>query len=155
MGKVVMSAFFEDVVNGSSDAQICGRSSGSEAAIHPMRRMFANENTDAVILVDAANAFNNLNRNVLLHNIKYACPEISTYVINCYSDPARLFVISGLELKSQEGRTQGDPLGMAVYVLRITPMMNILLMAIGDQHNKMVGFADAIAAAGSIEALKR
>jgi len=100
-------------------------------------------------------SFNNLNRNVLLHNIKYACPEISTYVINCYSDPARLFVISGLELKSQEGRTQGDPLGMAVYALRITPMMNILLMAIGDQHNKMVGFADAIAAAGSIEALKR
>jgi len=57
---------------------MCGRSLGSEAAIHAMRQMFANKNTDAVILVDAANAFNNLNRNVLLHNIKYACPEIST-----------------------------------------------------------------------------
>jgi len=47
---------------------MCGRSLGSEAAIHAMRQMFANKNTDAVILVDAANAFNNLNRNVLLHN---------------------------------------------------------------------------------------
>jgi len=39
---------------------------------------------------------------------------------------------------------------MAVYALGITPMMSILLMAIDDQQNKMVGFADDIAAAGSI-----
>lgn len=81
--------------------------------------------------------------------------EIATYVINCYSTPARLFVVGGLELKSQEGTTQGDPLGMAIYALRITPMMNLMLVAIGDQHNKMVGFADDISAAGSIEALKQ
>ena len=61
MGKVVVSAFFEDVTTPSSDAQICGRSSGSEAAIHAMRRMFQHENSEAVILVDATNAFNNLN----------------------------------------------------------------------------------------------
>ena len=154
MGKVVMSTFSEDVVAASSEAQMCGRKSGSEAAIHAMRKMFAHENTDAVILVDAANAFNNLNRKAMLHNIKFICPEISKYVTNCYSDPARLFVIGGLELKSQEGTTQGDPLGMAIYALGITPMMNILLMAIGNKHNKMVGFADDITAAGDIAALR-
>ena len=79
-----------------------------------MKRMFQNNNTDAVILVDAANAFNNLNRKILLHNIRYVCPEIATYVTNCYANPARLFVIGGFELKSAEGTTQGDPLGMAV-----------------------------------------
>ena len=154
MGKVVMSVFSKDVADASSSSQMCGRKSGSEAAIHAMRKMFANENTDAVILVDAANAFNNLNRKVLLHNIKYVCPEISTYVTNCYSSSARLFVIGGLELKSQEGTTQGDPLGMAIYALGITPMMNIMLMAIGNKHNKMVGFADDITAAGDIASLK-
>jgi len=90
MGKVVMAAFSEDVVRASSIAQMCGRSSGSEGAIHAMRRMYASENTDAVILVDAANAFNNLNREALIHNIKYVCPEIATYVVNCYTIPIKV-----------------------------------------------------------------
>lgn len=155
MGKVVMAAFSEDVVRGSSDAQMCGRSSGSEAAIHAMRRMYSNDSTEAVILVDAANAFNNINREALIHNIKYACPEIATYVSNCYANPARLFVIGGLEISSQEGTTQGDPLGMAIYALGVTPMLNILLLRIGNQHNRMVAFADDITAAGTLEALKQ
>ena len=103
MRKVVMSPFSEDVTTAFSDAQICGRSSGSEAAIHAMRRMFQHENSDAIILTDAANAFNNLNRKVLLHKIKYICPKIAIYVNNCYSVPARLFVSGGLELTSREG----------------------------------------------------
>ena len=78
MGKVVISALSEDVVNACSSSQMCGRQSGSEAAIHAMHKMFSNENTDAFLLVDAANAFNNLNREVFLHNIKYLCPEIAT-----------------------------------------------------------------------------
>jgi len=105
--------------------------------------------------MDAANAFNNLNREALIHNIKYVCPEIATYVVNCYTIPARLFVIGGLELKSQEGTTQGDPLGMAIYAIGVTPMLDILLVGIGDQHNKMVAFADDITAAGTLQALKQ
>lgn len=155
MGKVVMRTFSEDVANASSDSQMCGRSSGSEAAIHAMRRMFQDNNTEAVIMVDAANAFNNLNRKVLLHNIQFVCPEISTYVINCYSTPARLFVTGGLELQSQEGTTQGDPLGMAIYAIGVTPMMNIMMMVMGDDHSRMVGFADDISAAGDLRALKK
>ena len=69
MGKVVISAFSEDVTTAFSDAQMCGRGSGSEVAIHGMRK-FQEKNSDAVILVNAANAFNNLNQKVLLHNIK-------------------------------------------------------------------------------------
>ena len=48
-----MSAFSEDVTTTSSDAQMCGLSSGSEeAATHAMRRIFQHENLDAIILVD-------------------------------------------------------------------------------------------------------
>ena len=44
---------------------------------------------------------------------------------------------------------------MAIYALGIKAMMNIMLIAIADQHNKMVGFADDITAAGDIQSLKQ
>jgi len=44
---------------------------------------------------------------------------------------------------------------MAIYSLRVTPMLNILLLGIGDQHNKMIAFADVITAVGTLEALKQ
>ena len=150
-----MSAFSEDVTTACFDGQMCGRSSGSEAAIHAMRRMFQHENSGAVFLVDAANAFNNLNRKVFLHNIKFICPHIATYVNNCYSVTARLFVSGGLQLASREGSTQVDPLSMATYATGITPMLDMMLVAMQNDHNKIVGFADYVTASGNLEALRR
>ena len=57
----MLSAFSEDVTTASSDAQMCVRSSGSDAAIHGMRRMFQNKSSDAVILFDTGIVFNSLN----------------------------------------------------------------------------------------------
>ena len=51
-----------------------GLQSGAEAAIHSMRCMFEDDRTDAVILVDARNAFNLLNRQAALHSIRVICP---------------------------------------------------------------------------------
>ena len=103
----------EDVIASGSRVQMCsGQKGGSEAAIHAMRSVFENETAEAVILVDAANAFNNINRKALLHNVQVLCPIFSRYVNNYYRSPARLFVIGGVELKSNEGTTQGDPIGM-------------------------------------------
>ena len=36
------------------------------------------EHPEAVLLVDAENAFSSINRNVMLHNISVVCPTIST-----------------------------------------------------------------------------
>ena len=155
MGKVVMRVFSEDVTTASSDVQMCGRSSSSKAAIHAMRRTFQHENSDAVILVDAANALNNLNRKVLLHNIKFICPEIVTFLNSCYSVPTRLLVSGGLELTSREGSTQGDLLCMAIYAIAITPMLDMMLVVMQNDHNKIVGFADDVTASGNLEALRR
>lgn len=153
-GKIVMSVTREDVVKASSKVQMCGRKAGSEAAIHAMKHMFENEISEAVLLVDAANAFNNVNRQVLLHNISISCPTISTFIKNCYATSARLFVIGGVELCSREGTTQGDPLGMAIYSLAITPLLNIMIATIGEEHNKMAAFADDVSAAGKLSALR-
>ena len=43
-----------------------------------MNDIFKEEDTDPLLLVDALNAFNTLNRKVLLHNIKYLCRHMAT-----------------------------------------------------------------------------
>ena len=133
-GKIVMSVTKEDVVNASSRTQMCGRKAGSEAAIHAMKELFEREQSEAVLLVDAANAFNTVNRQVLLHNISITCPTIATFVRNCYQTPARLFVIGGEEILSREGTTQGDPLGMAIYAMAISPLLDILIQSTDHMH---------------------
>ena len=52
------------------------------------------DNSDAVLLIDASNAFNSLNRAAALHNIRVLCPSIATYAINTDREPARLFIQS-------------------------------------------------------------
>ena len=84
-------------------------SSGSEAVIHAMHDVFNDDNTEGILLIDAENAFNSINRKVTLHNLKLICPVIATYISICYVYPARLFIIGGGELFYNEGTTQGDP----------------------------------------------
>ena len=49
--------------------------------------------------------------------MQFPCYIIATYVTNTYRVPARLFVVSGSELKSAEGTTHGDPLAMSMYAI--------------------------------------
>ena len=55
------------------------------------RSIFEADDTDAVLLIDASNAFNSLNWAATLHNISVLCPLIGNYAINTYSPSARLF----------------------------------------------------------------
>jgi hypothetical protein len=61
--------------------QVCaGQRSGSEAAIHAIHAMhdiLEADDTDAVLLIDASNAFNALNRAASLHNVRVLCPTIA------------------------------------------------------------------------------
>ena len=71
IGKCVMKVTKEDVLDASGSLQVCaGLRSGSEAAVHAMHSIFEEEETDAVLLIDASNAFNALNRAAALHNIR-------------------------------------------------------------------------------------
>ena len=73
-------------------------------------------NIEAVLLVDAMNAFNSLNRQVALQNILRLCPSIALAKVNIYRADAQLFV-DGEIIYSREGMTQGDPLAIAMYVI--------------------------------------
>ena len=108
-----------------------GLQSGGEAAIHSMKDLFMNEDTEGVILVDACNAFNSLNRKVALHNIQYMCPDFAKILINTYRWPSRLFVMGGYELRSNEG----DNLAMSFYALG-TKMLITTLKSLVNKLNR-------------------
>jgi len=67
-----------------------GLESGIEAAIHAVGKSFEEDNSQCLLLVlmDADNAFNKLNRKVSLENIKILCPPCThTYLHNSYHTP--------------------------------------------------------------------
>ena len=69
--KFVMHVTKPDVINASGSLQVCaGHKSRSEAAIHAMSSISDADETDAVLLIDASNAFNALNRAVLLSSLQ-------------------------------------------------------------------------------------
>ena len=134
--------------------QLCtGVPSGCEAAVYAMSKLFNDGNIQGVLLIDAANAFNSLNRNVALHNMNYVCPAITTILNNCYRQPTRLIIPGEGEITSQEGTTQGDPLGMAMFALAMVPM--ILDLSKKCPPIVQTWFADDASGAGSLQNLKQ
>ena len=145
----VLSIIRPDVQNTTGCLQLCGgQLSGIEAAVHAVRTAFETDENEAVLLVDATNAFNSLNKQVALHNIRRLCPTLSTILINNYRSPTELFV-DGSTLFSQEGTTQGDPLAMPMYALAIVPLIKKL-----EGNWKQIWYADDAAAVGKIANLR-
>ena len=68
-----------------------------------MHRIFEGDDTDAVLLIDASNVFNALNRAAALHNIHVLCPFNAVYAINTYRHSTRLFITGGKEITPAEG----------------------------------------------------
>ncbi len=57
-----MTVIKADIREGAGALQLCaGQEAGSEAAIHAMRFIFQDSNTEGVSFADASNAFNSLN----------------------------------------------------------------------------------------------
>ena len=151
IGKAVMSIAKSKLIETVGCLQTCtGQSAGCEAAIHAMKEIYDEDDTDCILLVDATNAFNSLNRNTLLHNIHINCPVIAMYTNNCYRFGARLIITGGSEIHSNEGTTQGDPIAMGIYAIGITP----LIQAITTESVKHVAFADDLCGAGKIHNVK-
>ena len=85
VNKAIVRVTKDDVTQVTGGLQLCtGQQSGCEAAIHTMNKMFSESDDDAVILVDASNAFNQLNRKAALFNITRLCPAIAPAIVNTY-----------------------------------------------------------------------
>ena len=119
-GKVIVSHLKEDVIQSVKLPQVCaGQDAGCESLIHAMRTISEDQSVEAVLLVDASNAFNSINRNVFLHSVEVIYPSIARYVKN-----------DG-EIQSMEGTTQGDPAVMVIYAIAIIPLYIPMLVEIG------------------------
>ena len=149
LAKAVLSVVELDIQEASGCLQMCGgQISAIEAVVHAPRTAFDSNDTEAMLLVDATNAFNSLNRQVALHNIRRLCPPLATILINTYRAPTDLFV-DGDTLQSQEGTTQGDPLAMPMYVLATIPLIKKL-----KGSSKQIWYADDATTAGKIADLR-
>ena len=63
-----------------------------ESAIHAMKGFLDDDESDGILLKDADNAFNRVNRGVVLWNIQYICPAMKHILINFYRAPTRIFM---------------------------------------------------------------
>ena len=150
IGRSIMKCVKQDLMKLGGNIQLClGQKCGIEHAIHSLRKAYSDPENEAILLIDAQNAFNSLNRNLALENIKKLCPSIYTALMNSYKKPSHLY-INKITLKSQEGTTQGDPLAMAMYGIAILPLIN----HVSDPTIIQKWYADDGNAAGSISSLK-
>ena len=112
--------------------------------------------TDVVPLIDAENAFNSINCKVMLHYLKFICPIVATYKINCCPTPSRLFIVGGGEILSSEETTQDDPTAMGAYILGTLPLIKFLLQFVNlnEMNVKEAVFAEEFSIAGSLNSIK-
>ena len=131
--------------------QLCaGIKAGVEAAIHAMKELFEAKETEGLLLVDAANAFNALSRPAALWNCRVLWPRCSRFLFNSYrgyaaiilkcyenggSRPGRKIMV----IYSKEGTTQGCPLAMLEYACAVRPLITRLK---DPSKHKQVWYAD-------------
>ena len=78
----------------STDQLACGLKAGVEGPIHALSDVFDDnkENGCGMLLMDASNAFNSLNRETALWNARILWPRCSRFLFNTYRCFASLFV---------------------------------------------------------------
>ena len=151
IGKSLMEITSYDIRIAAGPLQVCaGQPAGCEAAVHAMANVFADAASDGVLFVDASNAFNRLNRQVALRNIRIICPALARFLINIYRSDAPLFV-GGEVIYSAEGTTQGDPLAMAMFAIAVRPLIDRLMSA----ETIQVWFADDASSGGVVQSLRK
>ena len=126
IGRTILRCVENDLKLLGKNLQLClGEKCGIEHAIHSLRKQFETPETQGILLIDAKNAFNSLNRDLALRNIEKLCPSNITAIRNSYKTPTSLFV-NGKTLQSEEGTTQENPLAMAMYGIAILPLIDLI-----------------------------
>ncbi|XP_049886857.1 uncharacterized protein LOC126381429 [Pectinophora gossypiella] len=105
-----------------------GTQRGCEAAIHATRTFAAEPgNADCIIIkLDVKNAFNTVERDVLLAEVEEKIPSLYPFLYQVYHLPSNLFFDKSLIL-SQVGAQQGDPLGPLTFSLVIQKVVTSMM----------------------------
>ena len=140
--------------------QLCaGLEAGVEGGVHTMNHMWKSleaEEGVGFLLVDARNAFNEMNREHMLWVIRHEWPQGARFAFNCYRFWATLLVRGkngqGTTLLSKEGVTQGDPLAMIAYGIGLLPLIRHQKQFVSTLHQSW--YADDASAAGKLELIR-
>ena len=99
---------------------------GCEALIHAANAIYNNNNIPLenkwVLQIDMENAFNSINRETMLSEIRARCPKLSAWAEFCYGCPTHLF-FGKHRLSSLTGPQQGDPLAILFFSLVLQPLI--------------------------------
>ena len=140
--------------------QLCaGLEAGTEGGIHAMQNLWDLHQRDedwGFLLIDAKNAFNELNRTAMLWAVRHEWPSGARFVFNCYRHSSTL-VLRGNNgeanfLYSKEGVAQGDPPSMFAYGLGILPLIRVLKTEFPDVEQPW--HADDAGAGGKFEEIR-
>ena len=156
IGKVVCMVTKIDAESVCGVSQLCaGLGAGIEGAVHALNELFDDHSREGwgVLMVDAKNAFNSLNRMAALWNVCVLWPRCSRFLFNSYRGWGSLVVRgSSSLLYSKEGVTQGDPLSMFMYAVSSVPLINSLNDPVGMR--KQVWYADDASACADFSSLR-
>lgn len=125
-----------------------GTRGGCEAAAHATRTFVKkNHRKSAVVLkIDFRNAFNELDRDKFLAEMRTNCPAIYTFLWQSYSSSSLLFYGEDT-IWSQNGAQQGDPCGPLLFCAAIQAVVEALISEF------VVFFLDDGTIAGSYESV--
>ena len=85
IGKAIAGVLHNDIRAAAGPLQMCtSQPPSSETAVQALADVFTSLDTEAVVLVNALNAFNQLNRQLALRNIPALCPPLACCVANFY-----------------------------------------------------------------------
>jgi hypothetical protein len=136
-----------------------------EGGAHAMREQWekladeTHEDGYGMLLVDASNAFNALNRAAALWNARQQWRSCARFLFNTYRSYSLLVIRSsaapgtGTIMLSREGVTQGDPLSMFMYGIAILPLIRRCKME--EPDSTQVWYADDSSAAARLTRLRQ
>jgi hypothetical protein len=129
VSKVASSSVGDSMNSYLQDFQFgVGVPGGCEAVLHSVNRLIESKGREvglSMLLVDFKNAFNLVDRSVLLQEARGRCPSIAPWVEFCYARPARLYYEDSI-LRSCQGVQQGDPLGPLLFALALHPLIHVI-----------------------------
>ena len=151
VGRLALSVTRPALQEACGALQVAGGLPGAcEAAAAALQEVWERADTDCVVLADASNAFNCMNRARGLRTATERCPQLSPILHNLYGAGNLLIVAGGHTIVAEEGTTQGCPLGSAFFALSSLP----LIEKIAVQGATQVFYADdgAVAASATLAA---
>jgi hypothetical protein len=162
IAKCILHVAGKDAKEICVDNQLCaGLESGIEGAIHHTQHLWELHNKaeedHGFLQIDARNAFNELNRTVMLWVVRHEWVKSCRFIYNCYKHWSTLMIRgndgTGTVIYSKEGVTQGDPLSMFAYGVGILPLIRLLKKF--DPGVDQTWYADDAGVVGKFDSIRR